>query len=96
MTEFGALLFAYRKRIPRDAVRGGNRFAPKRPYMSQNQLAQRSGVDVAYVNRLERGHVRAPSREIVVALAAGLGLGAAERSALLRSAGYTPTLRRTA
>ena len=94
MTEFGALLRAYRQRIPRQSPRGGNRFLGRQLHLSQNELSKRAGVDVAYVNRLERGHMRMPSREVVMALANGLGLGAAERSALLRSAGYTSVMRR--
>jgi len=54
-TAFGELLRAYRVRVG----------------MSQNQLARRSGVDPAYVNRLERASANTesgPTRKVVVAL----------------------------
>jgi transcriptional regulator with XRE-family HTH domain len=93
MMTFSEMLRQYRVRVPRQTPRGGNRFMPKQSCLSQNELAHRAGINVAYVNRLESGSMRNPSREVVAALADGLGLGAAERSALLRAAGYMPLRR---
>lgn len=88
MIAFGALLRLHRQRIPGPPTRG-NRFGPSRGCLSVNELAHRSGINQAYVSRLERGEVRTPSRDVVMALAHGLNLGASERSAFLRAAGYT-------
>lgn len=63
--------------------------------LSQNQLAQRAGIDKAMVSRLERRE-RHPSRETIGKLADALGLddGTDEdrqmRVALYLSAGYVP------
>lgn len=74
---FGALLRSLR-------VRSG---------LSQNQLARRSGVDPAYVNRLERaspGSSSLPSRKVVLALAETLEAGPVDVERLLVAAGLCP------
>jgi transcriptional regulator with XRE-family HTH domain len=74
---FGALLRALR-------VRAG---------LSQNQLARRSGVDPAYVNRLERAAPNStslPSRKVVMSLADTLEAGPVDVERLLVAAGLCP------
>lgn len=51
--------------------------------LSQQQLAERAGVSLRGLRDIERGRVRAPRARSITALAAGLGLSAAERHALL-------------
>lgn len=68
--------------------------------ISQNQLARQSGIDPAYVNRLERAGERTsegatvkqqlPGRDIVLALAETLDLSYAERDRLLFATGLAP------
>lgn len=56
--------------------------------VSQSALARQAGVSPSYVNRLERGERTPPSREVVLRIAAALGLDAVERDRLLLSGGY--------
>jgi DNA-binding XRE family transcriptional regulator len=65
--------------------------------LSQNQLARRSGVDPAYVNRLERAvaatgqaSVSLPSRKVVTALWEALEAAVEDRERLLVAAGHCP------
>lgn len=58
--------------------------------LSQNQLARRSGIDFAYVNRLEGGQRIHPAREVVLSLARELELTYLEREVFLWSAGLSP------
>jgi DNA-binding XRE family transcriptional regulator len=65
--------------------------------LSQNQLAKQSGVDPAYVNRLERQTTPTgsqPSRRVVLGLFASLfeahGAAVADRDRLLVAAGLCP------
>ena len=51
--------------------------------LSQQQLAERAGVSLRGLRDIERGRVRVPRARSITALAAGLGLSAAERHALL-------------
>lgn len=70
--------------------------------MSQNELARSSGVDPAYVNRLERAGEQLasgktikqhlPGREIMLGLAESLDLSYAERDRLLFIAGLAPEI----
>ena len=58
--------------------------------ISQNELAMRSGVDVSYINRFERGDANSPRRSVVERVAVGLELDALGTARLLVSAGYWP------
>src|SRR5690606_8629936 len=67
--------------------------------LSQEQLAEVSGVSVRAIGDLERGVTRRPQRQTVEALARGLGLDAAARERLMRAtrtAGGQPVPRREA
>lgn len=57
--------------------------------LSQNALAVRASVDPAYVNRIER-HIHTPSRTVVLALAAALGLTPRQTDRYLFTAGLAP------
>lgn len=57
---------------------------------SQNKLARMSGVDPAYVNRIENGGQTTPSRMVVEGFAIALDLDAYEMDRLLYAAGLSP------
>lgn len=58
--------------------------------LTQNQFAQMSGVDPAYVNQLEHGKRSTPSRETVLRFWNTSGLSTVWRERLLVAAGYCP------
>jgi len=59
--------------------------------LSQTALAKASGVDSAYINRIERGVQARPSTEVLETLIRVLGLdGTLEAEGLRISAGYCP------
>lgn len=61
--------------------------------LSQNQLARHSGIDPAYVNRLERGTAgigSTPSRRVVLSLWRTLETTAENREQMLVAAGLCP------
>ena len=58
--------------------------------LSQEQLAERSGVSVRAIGDIERGTTRRPQRETLRALIDGLGLDPARRSELERAARAAP------
>ena len=67
--------------------------------LSQEQLAEKSGVSVRAIGEIERGATRRPQRETLRALAGALGLTPEEREAFERTARKAPppdTRRRTA
>ncbi len=66
------------------------RTARQRAGLSKMALDRRSGVDPAFVLRMEKLSPVQPSRAVVEALAHGLGLGPEERDDLLLRAGWAP------
>jgi transcriptional regulator with XRE-family HTH domain len=74
VTQFGRLVRAYRFK------RG----------LSQNGLARLAGIDPAYVNRMERDPLGAPSRTVVLSLADALEMDDGETDHLLYAAGLAP------
>ncbi len=60
--------------------------------LSQNQLAQRAGLNHSYISRLESGGRGDPSRTVVEQFVGALGLDAAGRDAddLRMAAGFLP------
>lgn len=56
---------------------------------SQQRVADECELDGSLISRLENG-TREPTRETLAKLAAGLGLGLAERDALFVAAGFLP------
>ena len=83
----GAFLQASRARItPEEA--GLTLYGDRRrvPGLRREELAMLSGVSVSYLTRLEQGHSRSASRQVLDALASALHLNDAERQHLRRLA----------
>ncbi len=55
--------------------------------LSMRQLAERSGVDVGVISRVERGQYKPPKIGTIEKLARALELGTAEEAGLLRLSG---------
>lgn len=92
---FGQMLRRLRQSRPGEST--GNRFAERRPCMSQNHLARLAEIDVAYVNRLENGRPTrpgdppsVPSRAVIHSLATALRCDPLTTDRLLIAAGYWP------
>ena len=71
----------------------------KKANKSRYRLAQYSGIDQAYIQRLETGERNNPSRDVVLMLALALAEGSQELTLsdfdeLLLDAGYAPLRRR--
>lgn len=65
----------------------------RRASFSQSELARRTGIDRAYVHRVEKAPPTAPvipSRSVVLAMAIALNLAPCDADALLVTAGYAP------
>lgn len=58
--------------------------------LTQEQLAERSGLGIRTIRNLERGRVRRPHRESIDLLATALGLPAVARDELARAGGQLP------
>lgn len=58
--------------------------------LTQEQLAEASGLDDSYISYLERGLREHPTKDTVLRLAHGLGASVEERDWLLVTAGYAP------
>jgi transcriptional regulator with XRE-family HTH domain len=64
------------------------REARKQAKLTQQELAEKVGVDDSYISKIETGTFQPPSREVVVALADALGISKkAERLSFLLAAG---------
>lgn len=50
--------------------------ARRRSGLTQKELAERVGVDTSYISKLERGVYPPPNRNVVIAIAAALGMTA--------------------
>ena len=91
--EFGRTLRHWRDRLTPAAVGvpvGGRRRAAG---LRREELAALAGISVNYLTRLEQGQARAPSAQVVEALARALRVSDAERDLLFRLAGHaTPGL----
>jgi transcriptional regulator with XRE-family HTH domain len=91
--EFGRTLRHWRDRVTPAAVGvpvGGRRRAAG---LRREELAALAGISVNYLTRLEQGQARAPSAQVVEALARALRVSDAERDLLFRLAGHaTPGL----
>src|SRR5947209_1115429 len=57
--------------------------------ISKKDMAVRASLSPGYISLLTRGTRKAPSEEVVHALAEALGLGAKERIELFEAAGYS-------
>jgi hypothetical protein len=87
---FGDLLRRHRltSEAPIEHARSGLRWTTPAS-LSQNILARQAGMNVAHVNRLERG-IAHPSAAVAGRLAEALALGPFARAQLLVAAGYWP------
>ncbi|WP_406440912.1 helix-turn-helix transcriptional regulator [Streptomyces sp. NBC_00631] len=89
-TDLGATIRAWRERLsPSDLGLPVGR-ARRAAGLRREELAERAGVSVDYVVRLEQGRATAPSGQVVAALARALRLTRTEREHLYRMAGLQP------
>ncbi|AGP55407.1 hypothetical protein M271_19290 [Streptomyces rapamycinicus NRRL 5491] len=86
----GATIRAWRERLSPSAVGLPTGRARRAPGLRREELAERAGVSVDYVVRLEQGRATAPSAQVVASLTRALRLTAAERDHLYRMAGLAP------
>src|SRR3954447_21995916 len=86
MDDLGASLRAWRDRVT-PPVNGTQRRAPG---LRRQEVADRAGVSVGYLTRLEQGHATNPSPLVLQALANALHLSGDERRLLFRLAGHAP------
>lgn len=85
--ELGEFLRSRRERV--DAAAAGFPTDRRRaPGLRREELAARAGVTVSWLAKLEQGHARSVSAEVLDALARGLQLDDAERAHLLGLGGY--------
>ncbi|MFJ4834823.1 helix-turn-helix transcriptional regulator [Streptomyces sp. NPDC088747] len=86
----GATIRAWRERLspPAEGPPSGR---PRRATgLRREELAERAGLSVDYIVRLEQGRATAPSAQVVASLARALRLTDAERDHLYRMAGLVP------
>ena len=86
--ELAACLRAWRRRTPTGAAGTGALSGPRRfSGVRQQDVAERAGVSVDYIARLEQERAPHPSPSVLAALARALELSDAERVHLFRLAG---------
>lgn len=91
LPSFGVLLRTFRERVEIRARRSngkGSWVILER--LSQNELARRSGISAAYVNKLELGVSPLPSRDVALRLGDELHLDEIDQARLIIAAGYWP------
>ncbi|HEX7309361.1 helix-turn-helix domain-containing protein [Lentzea sp.] len=66
-------------RARREATTPPDTHRRRTPGLRRGELADRAGISVEYLTRLERGTDRSPSAQVLMSLAAALGLTADER-----------------
>ncbi|MFC4029985.1 helix-turn-helix transcriptional regulator [Streptomyces polygonati] len=86
----GATIRAWRERLSPSAVGLPAGRARRATGLRREELAERAGVSVDYVVRLEQGRATAPSAQVVASLAHALRLTDAERDHLHLLAGLVP------
>lgn len=86
----GATIRAWRERLSPAAVGLPAGRGRRAAGLRREELAERAGLSVDYVVRLEQGRATAPSAQVVGALAHALQLTVAERDHLHRMAGLAP------
>lgn len=86
----GATIRAWRERLspPSVALPAGR--TRRATGLRREELAERAGVSVDYVMRLEQGRATTPSAQVVASLARALQLTTTERDHLYRMAGLAP------
>ncbi|MEU9268862.1 helix-turn-helix transcriptional regulator [Streptomyces sp. NPDC048251] len=86
----GATIRAWRERLSPSAVGLPSARTRRAVGLRREELADRAGVSVDYVVRLEQGRATAPSAQVVASLARALRLTVPERDHLYRMAGLVP------
>ncbi|MER5753225.1 helix-turn-helix transcriptional regulator [Streptomyces sp. NPDC002088] len=86
----GATIRAWRERLSPSTVGLPSGRARRATGLRREELAERAGVSVDYVVRLEQGRATAPSAQVVASLARALRLTTTERNHLYRLAGLVP------
>lgn len=71
-------------RARREATTPPDTHRRRTPGLRRGELADRAGISVEYLTRLERGTDRSPSGQVIASLATALGLTADERVHLFR------------
>jgi transcriptional regulator with XRE-family HTH domain len=86
----GATIRAWRERLTPSSVGLPSGRARRATGLRREELAERAGVSVDYVVRLEQGRATTPSAQVVASLAYALQLTTAECDHLYRMAGLVP------
>jgi transcriptional regulator with XRE-family HTH domain len=86
----GATIRAWRERLSPSSVGLPERRGRRATGLRREELAERAGVSVDYVVRLEQGRATTPSAHVVASLAGALRLTDVEREHLYRMAGLVP------
>lgn len=86
----GTTIRAWRERLPPSALPSPAGRPRRVTGLRREELADRAGVSVDYVVRLEQGRSKAPSAQVVASLAGALELSRTERDHLHRMAGLAP------
>jgi len=86
----GATIRAWRERLSPSSVGLPEGRGRRAAGLRREELAERAGVSVDYVVRLEQGRATAPSAHVVASLAGALLLSDVEREHLHRMAGLAP------
>ncbi|WP_230194033.1 helix-turn-helix transcriptional regulator [Streptomyces coriariae] len=86
----GATIRAWRERLAPSTVGLPSARSRRAVGLRREELAERAGVSVDYVVRLEQGRATAPSAQVVASLARALRLTVPERDHLYRMAGLVP------
>ncbi|MET7568284.1 helix-turn-helix transcriptional regulator [Streptomyces sp. NPDC005492] len=86
----GATIRAWRERLAPSAVGLPSGRSRRAAGLRREELAERAGLSVDYVVRLEQGRSTAPSAQVVASLARALRLTDVERDHLYRMAGLVP------
>ncbi|GGL10811.1 helix-turn-helix transcriptional regulator [Deinococcus radiotolerans] len=89
-TSLAATLRVWRERLTPDQVGLPLRPSRRTAGLRREDLAERSGLSVDYVIRLEQGRATTPSGQVVAALAGALQLNVTERDHLYRLTGLQP------
>ncbi|MFF1441979.1 helix-turn-helix domain-containing protein [Streptomyces sp. NPDC058295] len=88
--DLGATIRAWRERLSPSTVGLPSARTRRAVGLRREELADRAGVSVDYVVRLEQGRATAPSAQVVASLARALRLTVPERDHLYRMAGVVP------
>ncbi|HUR76344.1 MAG TPA: helix-turn-helix transcriptional regulator [Acidimicrobiales bacterium] len=86
--ELGEFLKSRRARVDPSVLSNFSTSRRRAPGLRREELATLAGVTVSWLTKLEQGHARAVSADVLAALARGLSLTDAERGHLFGLAGY--------